>query len=93
MRDMTIVGYRYGDQTLCPPCIQELFMPFDLSPDLSRSAEQLLDEAASRRGIIRLDPDSFSSYEFPQPLTAHEVNDADVCELCGQALHPTASGP
>jgi hypothetical protein len=86
MTARTIVGYLLAEQSLCPECIHDLFIPFDLIGRPGRSTEAILDVVADRRGIDRQDDNSFSSYRFPKPIYATDVLGAEVCMLCGQRL-------
>jgi hypothetical protein len=88
MNGIAIVGYCYGDDedTYCPSCIRDLFVPFDLVAETHHTAEDVLDHEAARQSIDRQDDNSFSSYQFPKPILSGDATTVDYCVLCGRRL-------
>lgn len=94
MNGTDIVGYVLAEETYCPICIHDLFIPFDLIGGTPHSTEEILDLVAKRRGIDRRDESSYSSYVFPKPICLADVSASDICVSCGRPLdgHDDASG-
>lgn len=88
MNGTAIAGYCYGgdEDTYCPSCTRDLFVPFDLVAETHHTAEQVLDHEAARREINRHDENSFSSYQFPKPMLSGDATAVDYCVLCGRRL-------
>jgi hypothetical protein len=86
MNGHEIIGYLLAEQPFCAACIHDLFIPFDLIGSSDRSAEEILNVVADRRGIDRHNENSFSTYQFPKPLFATDRLDHETCTYCGRPL-------
>jgi hypothetical protein len=79
-----IYGYRFGDDRYCPDDLRTLFAP--LSAADRRSTEAVLDDLAREAGFDRSDESSFGPDDFPQPLHARDITEADACVICDRRL-------
>lgn len=86
MNGTDIAGYVLAEQTYCPTCIHDLFIPFDLIGGPAQSTEEILNLVAKQRGIDRHDEASYSSYRFPKPIYLADVSGDDFCVSCGRPL-------
>lgn len=86
MNGTTITGYLSNGATFCPACIHDLFLPYELVAWPGLSTEHVLDFLARKRELDRHDLDSYSSYDFPQPLHVSDTSEADACVQCGRLL-------
>lgn len=82
-----IAGYLFCSEPICPHCIQDLLIPFNLDGGLGRTTEEMLDQIAAKLGIRRYDVTSYSVNEFPKPIYKDKISGDEVCALCGRPLN------
>ncbi len=90
MNSWQIVAYTYQAEILCPGCTQKKVYATHLD-SLSPAAQDLtpevmLDQLAEYLLLDREEEHGFDSDDFPKLVLASQVDEAEDCGECGEAI-------
>lgn len=79
---MTVVGYTYGDDNLCPSCTVGRMRANGIKVARSSEHEEAIRRAAERVGTDFSDDQSYDSSDFPKAITSQQAR-TELTELPG----------
>lgn len=77
---MTVVGYTYGDDNLCPSCTVGRMRANGIKVARIREHEEAIRRAAERGGTDFSDDQSYDSSDFPKAITSQQAR-TELTEL------------
>ncbi|MFM9540035.1 hypothetical protein [Streptomyces turgidiscabies] len=77
---MTVVGYTYGDDNLCPSCTVGRMRANGIKVARSSEQDEVIRRAAERAGVDYSDERSYDSSDFPKTITSQQAR-TELTEL------------